>query len=132
MSGNTIVSSLGTPLERNIRIIKERNSSLSDEAIAAISLAYGVGTLLENLLVAYGQSQVLILGNSTTVPLSVHYNAIKVGSDKYIYAVLASNLLVLLATIYEILQTKLWSGLTAFDFTDIQSIAFSKNLDSVY
>lgn len=125
MSGNTVVSTLGVSLEHNIRIIRTRDPGLSDEEGAALSLKYGISSLLENLFVANAQSQLYILGNSTTVPLSIRFRAVKVGSDKYIYSVLATNCAVLLALVFEIVRTRLWKGLATFDFTDIESIARS-------
>ncbi|KIW12586.1 hypothetical protein PV08_09864 [Exophiala spinifera] len=128
ISGSTVVSTLGTALEHNIRVIKARDPGLSDEASAALSLEYGVGMLLEGLLVANAQSQLYILGNSATVPLSVRFGAVKIGSEKYIYCVLATNLAMLLTIIVEVVRTRFWKGLTTFDFTDIESIARSASV----
>lgn len=122
MSGNTIISSLGTPLEHNTRFITQRNSTLNSNDSALLSVEYGAGTLLDNLFVANGQSQMFLLENSTTAPLAVRYHAVKLGSDKYIYGVLVTNLLMLLLITAEALRTRWWKGVTEFDFTDIQDI----------
>lgn len=123
MAGNTIVSSLGVPLDHNTNIIADRNGTLDTNTTAALSLEYGVGTLLENLLVAEAQSQMFILKNMTNVPLNIHYRALRIGSDRYIYAVLVTNCVILVVIIFETIHTKLWKGLTIFDFADIQSMA---------
>ena len=53
-----------------------------------------------------GQSQLVLFNSSTTTPITAQFEAVRVGSDKSIFAVLVSNALVLLLAIFETIRTK--------------------------
>jgi hypothetical protein len=123
---NFDVSSLGNPITWNVVNVRRSYLHLTDAQANIRGAEDSITALLDNLLFAYGPVE-LVLANATTnaskqTPFSGFYSALRIGSDKYIFAVFGTNIGLLFLFVVEMGRTKFWKGLTRFNYTDIKRV----------
>lgn len=84
------------------------------------AVAESLESILDNSLLALANAQIAIASDTTEVPASSRVPAVQIGDSRYTYAVLAINAAILVLYALMGLSTKLWKGLTKFDYTDIK------------
>lgn len=122
ITSNNVISVLGNALMHNQPSVAAQNPQLSSDEISTQGLEDSITALIDDLLVAFGASQPVLLNNSTNVTLTGIYIAIRIGSDKYVFAILGINLFFLAIVAIKAWRTRLWKEMTRFNFTDIKSV----------
>ena len=74
--------------------------------------------MLDNTLLIINSAQLLLMPNNVAVPVNVSRPALQFGTPVYIYLVVASQVVVWLIYVGELIRTRFWHGVTEFDFLD--------------
>ena len=111
-----------TSFQTNLNSTRQRlNVGPEDSDSVLISTADSVTTILDDILVAYGVSQLVIAEDSATTDLTASALGVRIGEDNYIYITLAAQMLFLAPVLFEAIRTGLWRGVSSFDHTNIKS-----------
>jgi hypothetical protein len=128
MSNSLYVSILGNSLQQNILNkqlqLNLSSSGITDDVVTAAT-EDSFAAMLDDILVAYGASQVVISGDTTSTAVVAYVNAVRIGAPMYQYATFAINALFILAIIFEAIRTRFWHGLLQLDYTSIKSVMVS-------
>jgi hypothetical protein len=122
VAGNSVVSVLGNAIQFNLANVGAQNPDFSREEVYVRGLQDSITIILDDLLGSFAAVQILSMNASTTVPLTAHYKATRIGSDKYIFAILGINIVILFLVVVEAMRTHLWVKMTDFNFTDIKCV----------
>lgn len=79
--------------------------------------------MIDDLLVAFGASQLVLAQSSAPVTISPQMHALQIGKQVYIFWCLALNLVLLLCVFKETRRNDLWKQLLSFIFSDLESLA---------
>jgi hypothetical protein len=82
--------------------------------------------MIDDLLVAFGASQLVLGQSSAPVTISAQMSALQIGKQVYIFWCLALNLVLLLCVLEEAWRNDLWKQLHSFDFLDLESLIYTK------
>ncbi|KAM0803359.1 hypothetical protein BDR22DRAFT_801662 [Usnea florida] len=136
MSGTLYQPILGEALSLNTinmaRRLSSQDPSSSNEGsevtntnITTLGVAASFTAMIDDILVAYGASQVI--NAKDTIPSSVTgtVKAVRVGESPYTVIVFCLNAVILVALGFEAVRTRYWIQLTKFDPLDIKSIIVS-------
>ena len=124
-AGQTTISSLGDPIIFNSVMVKFQYPDRNASFVYPQALADSVTAIIDDLLIAYAQAQTVLFRNATTTPITARFDAIRIGSDKYIFSVLASTVLILLIVVTGMTWTRFYRDLDRFDFTDVSSMVIA-------
>lgn len=116
------ISTLGDPIGWNVLNVNLSMQNLTYGEAHARGLENSITALLDNLLGAFGAVELVIANSTKQTPFFGSYEAVKIGSDKYIFATLGVNIVLLLSFVAEIVRTRFWRGLTKFDYSDMKSV----------
>ncbi|CZR62827.1 uncharacterized protein PAC_12724 [Phialocephala subalpina] len=122
ISSNNAISVLGNAVTFNQPNGAARYPLINAEQVTTRSLEDSLIAIIDDLLVAFGAAQTVEITTPLNVPLSATYSAIRIGSNKYIFATLGINLVLLALVAIEAYRTRLWSKMTKFNFRDIGSV----------
>ena len=128
VSSSPLGDAIQFSIETYRQILADTSDPLPPDDIVLSGLRNVVASLLDNILLSYGSAQLLISSSSTPTPSILSLHALRFGHDGFIYAVLAVNLLILLAVIIEALRTRMWRRVPAFDFTDPRRLVVGGSL----
>ena len=126
MSPSLYVSVLGDTLERNYNNMKTRHPDKSEEDAVTAGIAEAFTAMIDDILVAYGASQLVHANDSIRASALTHYSAVQIGkSSTYLYLVTAMDIIVVVIFAFEAVRTRLWHELPEFSYLDIKSIVVS-------
>lgn len=122
MSPSLYVSVLGDSLERNFNAKKQQDRYLTDEEAVISSVVDTFTAIIDDILVAFGASQLLnVLDNITTVA-QTHTPAVQIGKPIYIYLIAAFHFVIVSLWLVEAVRTRGWAQLSKLDHSDIKSV----------
>jgi hypothetical protein len=105
------------------------NASMIEEDTITSAVADSFASMIDDILVAYGASQMVISEDMTSTSVVGYADAVRVGEPAYIYATVAFNAIVIVLMIFEAIRTGNWSGLLKLDYTNIKSVIVSFSAD---
>ena len=94
------------------------STSLNADGITLAGVTNSMNAMLDDMLVAYGSAQLMIAKDAVEISARVERHAIQLGEGIYIYSTFAVNCLVLLLVLTEIIRTRAWRDMVAFDYAD--------------
>jgi hypothetical protein len=119
MSNSYYISIRGDTLQLNYLNMKQRTNKDDEDTITS-AVAESFTAIIDDVLVAYGASQIVLAKDQTSIPAQVSQRAVRIGSPVYIYITFSLNSLMLLAVLIEASRLRLWHGLLAFDYANIK------------
>lgn len=126
MSSSLYTSILGDALRRNLMSVAGVNSSTTTAIVPSSSVLMSVQdsftAMLDDILGAYGAAQISLANDTASTFATVIGPASRIGAEIYIIAIMAVSMLVCISSIVELLRTRFWSGLPAFDILDARSV----------
>jgi hypothetical protein len=97
-----------------------------DNATLTADILRGVedslASMLDNSLLAFSSAQLMIANDTFSAPTSVSISAIRSGEPKYVYIIAGIHFTITLLCLVELIRTRVWRGLSKFDYTDIKSV----------
>lgn len=122
MNPSLYVSVLGDCLERNYCAKRKQSPNSTIEEAVTSSVAEAFTAMIDDILVAYGASQLLNAFDSITTPATNHVSAIRIGQPIYIYLIAALHFSIVSLWLFETVRTRGWDHLSKFDHLDIKSV----------
>lgn len=118
-------SLVGNTFLRNIDVVASRdntepNSNTTEHVLRGVQDS--LTSMLDNTLLAFSSAQLMIPHDVYTVPVVLTSKAVRIGESGYIYAVAAINFAIVSLSLFELIRTRIWKGLSRFDFTDVRSL----------
>lgn len=122
MSNSLYVSVIGNALQTNVYNMESQLNTDSSEnnSVLLAAVVDSFTAIIDDILVAYGASQLLNSGDSTKISVSGQKDAVRIGKHVWIYMALGLNLLLVFVYVEELIRTRLWKGLSRFDYTNIK------------
>lgn len=105
MSPSLYVSVLGDCLERNLNASKKQSPNSTTEKAVNSSVAESFTAIIDDILVAYGASQ-LIAFDKNTAPATNQVPAIRIGQPIYIYLIAALHFSIISLWLFETVRTR--------------------------
>jgi hypothetical protein len=124
VSNSLYTSIRGDALNTNRESVKERLGR-DDDVTTTTSVADSFTAIMDDLLVAFGTSQLVNAQDTTEVEVDAVAPGVQIGEKVYIYMVFAINMTIGCFVIYEAARTRFWAGMTAFNFADMKSSIFA-------
>ena len=121
MSPSLYVSVLGETLNRNVERMRKQRPGLNLTQSVTSAVADSFTAIIDDILVAYGASQIVNAQDTTSTVAHGLMEAIQFGHPLYRSSVLVLNFLVILIVLVEIARTRCWKYLTRFNILDIKS-----------
>lgn len=121
MSPSLYVSVLGDCLERNLNASKKQSPNSTTEEAVNSSVAESFTAIIDDILVAYGASQLIAFDKNTT-PATNQVPAIRIGQPIYIYLIAALHFSIISLWLFEAVRTRGWNHLSKFDHLDIKRV----------
>lgn len=103
------------------------NGSVVDDDIVTSAVADSFAAVIDDLLVAYGASQVVIAEDTTPTPVLSFAEGVRIGEPIYIYAIFVLNVAIIIVMIVEALRNSAWHGLLKFDYTSVKTLIVSSS-----
>ena len=101
---------------------QKRSTQRSSHDVLA-GVTNSLHAMTDDILMCYAEAQFMIAKDRTPVPATVQVNAVRLGTDAYIYAIVAVNTLVILCVALEALRTCAWEDLSGFNYLDPRCVA---------
>ena len=127
MSPSLYVSVLGETLNRNVERMQKRKPFLDRTEAVLSAVAESFTAIIDDVLVAYGASQISNARDTTSSAARGVVEAVQVGQRFYRYLVFALNSLMILIVVSEAIHTRFWLRLTKFDYLDIKSVVIASS-----
>ena len=127
MSPSLYVSVLGETLNRNVERMQKQKPFLDRSEAVLSAVAESFTAIIDDVLVAYGASQISNARNTTSSAARGVVEAVQVGQRFYRYLVFALNSLMILIVVSEAIHTRFWLHLTKFDYLDIKSVVIASS-----
>ena len=121
MSPSLYVSVLGETLSRNVERMQKQRPDLNETEAVTSAVAESFAAIIDDILVAYGASQIVIAQDTTSTAAHGLMEAIQLGHPFYRKSVLTLNFLIILIVFFETARTRCWKYLTKFNILDIKS-----------
>ena len=121
MSPSLYVSVLGETLSRNVERMQKQRPELNETEAVTSAVAESFTAIIDDILVAYGASQIVNAQDTTSTVAHGLMEAIQLGHPFYRRSVLMLNLLIILIVLFETARTRCWKYLTKFNILDIKS-----------
>ena len=127
MSGTLYQPILGEALSLNIVNIAGLLSyqDTSSTTITNLGVAASFTAMIDDILVAFGASQIINAGDTVPSSATGTVIAVRVGESPYTAIVFCLNAVILVAVLFEAVRTRFWIQLTKFDPLDIKSLLVS-------
>ena len=100
---------------------KRSTQQKSHDVLAGVTNS--LHAMTDDILMCYAEAQFMIAKDRTSVPATVQVNAIRLGTDAYVYAIFAANTFVILCVLLEALRTRAWKDLSGFNYLDPRCVA---------
>ncbi|MCJ1457310.1 hypothetical protein MMC28_007677 [Mycoblastus sanguinarius] len=119
-------SLVGNTFMQNIQAIandtnsKDTNANTTEQTLRRVQDS--LTSMLDNTLLAFSSAQLMIPRDVYSVSVSLSSSAVRIGESRYIYAVSAVNFVIILLSLIELIRTRVWKGLSRFNFTDVRSL----------
>ena len=127
MSPSLYVSVLGEMLSRNTESMQKQDQHLNSTEAVTLGIAASFTAIIDDILVAYGASQISNAHDTAQTPVSGVVEAVQIGQPWYRYLVFALNSLIIFVISFEATRTKCWGGLTRFNYLDIKSVVIASS-----
>ena len=101
------------------------NSEVTNTTITTLGVAASFTAMIDDILVAFGASQIIKTGDTAPSPATGTVKAVRVGASPYIAIVFCLNTVIVIAVLFEAVRTCYWTQLTKFDPLDIKSMFVS-------
>jgi hypothetical protein len=85
-------------------------------------------SMLDNSLLAFSSAQLMIANDTFTTPISLSARAIRIGEPRYVSIIVGIHFTITLLCLIELIRTRMWKGLSKFDYTDIKSVIVGASL----
>ncbi len=121
MSPSLYVSVLGETLNRNVERMQRQRPDLNVTEAVTSAVADSFTAIIDDILVAYGTSQIVNAQDTTSTLAHGVMEAIELGHPFYRRSVLMLNFVVILIVLFETARTRCWKYLTKFNILDIKS-----------
>ncbi len=121
MSPSLYVSVLGEALSRNVERMQKQRPDLNETEAVTSAVAESFTAIIDDVLVAYGASQIVNAQDTTSTAAHGLMEAIQLGHPFYRRSVLMLNFLIILIVLFETARTRCWKYLTKFNILDIKS-----------
>lgn len=119
---------LGNALSLNTASMAHRlslqNSSGNENAIT-LGVADSFTAMIDDLLVAYGASQLINANDSTPQAAIGYVKAVQIGTRVYVISIFVLNTFIIFGVLFEALRTRCWTDLMKFNPLDIKSVIIS-------
>lgn len=122
MSNSLYVSVMGNTLQSNVDNMRIRmgKPATGDTSVLSAAVADSFTAMLDDILVAYGSSQLLNSKDTKNIAVTGFKHAVHVGKPIWIYTNMVFNTLLVLAYLEELVRTRFWRSLSRFDYTNIK------------
>ncbi|MCJ1328306.1 hypothetical protein MMC10_004982 [Thelotrema lepadinum] len=127
MSPSLYVSVLGEMLSRNTEWMQKQNPDLNSTEAVTLGVAASFTAMIDDILVAYGSSQISNAHDTTETPASGVVEAVQIGQSLYRYLVFVLNSLLIFIVSFEAARTGCWAGLTKFNYLDVKSVVIASS-----
>lgn len=122
MSPSLYVSVLGETLNRNVERMQKQQPHLAKSEAVTTAVAESFTVMIDDILLAYGASQILNAGDFTSTDTIGVIEVVKIGQPLYRNLVFGLNCLIALLIAFEAARTKGWHLLTEFNTLDFKNI----------
>jgi hypothetical protein len=96
------------------------NATLNGDVLRGVEDS--LASMLDNSLLAFSSAQLMIANDTFSAPTSLSISAIRFGEPKYVYIITGIHFTITLLCLVELVRTRVWRGLSKFDYTDIKSV----------
>ncbi|KAF5551585.1 hypothetical protein FPHYL_9091 [Fusarium phyllophilum] len=126
MTGHLYVSEIGEVLLSSLNgLLVNSNSSTSIEPLALTATENFLTSLVDNILSAYSISQIYIANDTYEIPIPGAFcEAVRLGSDVYIIAIMSVNTLVFFYILMTLLFNSGWRDLPDWDMKKVQDLVY--------
>jgi hypothetical protein len=127
-------SLVGSTFVQNIQNVHPdfRAAGGNDSATLTADVLRGVEdslvSMLDNSLLAFSSAQLTIANDTFSTPVSLSLRAVRIGEPIYVYIIVGIHVTVTLLCLIEFIRTRMWKGLSKFDYTDIKSAIVGASL----
>ena len=121
MSPSLYVSVLGETLNRNVERMQKQRPDLNVTEAVTSAVADSFTAIIDDILVAYGASQIVNAQDTTSTVAHGLVEAIQLGHPFYRRSVLMLNFPIILIVLFETARTRCWKYLMKFNILDIKS-----------
>ena len=116
-------SLVGTTFVQNIRNVQpEFQANATSTSSVLRGVEDSIASMLDNSLLAFASAQLMIANDTISTPVTVSVRAVRIGEPIYIYIIAGLHFTIVLLFSFEIVRTKMWQGLSNFDYTDVKSV----------
>ena len=127
MSPSLYVSVLGETLNRNVERMQKQKPYLNLTEAVTSAVADSFTAIIDDILVAYGASQISNAHDTTFSAARGVVEAVKIGQPLYRHLIFALNSLMILLVAFEVARTRCWQGVTKFNDLDIVSVIIASS-----
>ena len=127
MSPSLYVSVLGETLSRNVERMQKQKPHLKLTEAVTWAVAESFAAIIDDILVAYGASQLLHSQDTTLSAARGVVEAVQIGQPVYRHLIFALNSLMILIVVFEAAHTRCWHRLTKFDYLDPKSVVIASS-----
>ena len=127
MSPSLYISMLGETLSRNVERMRKQRPRLNLTEAVTSGVAESFTTIIDDILVAYGASQISNAQDATFSPVRGVVEAVQIGHPLYRYLVYVQNFLIILPVGFEATRTRGWHALTGFNYLDFKSVIIASS-----
>jgi hypothetical protein len=96
------------------------NATLTADVLRGVEDS--LASMLDNSLLAFSSAQLMIANDTFSAPTSISISAIRFGELKYVYIIAGIHFTIILLCLVELIRTRVWRGLSRFDYTDIKPV----------
>ena len=122
MTPSLYVSVLGETLSRNVERMQKQQPYRNRSEVVTSAVAESFTAILDDILVAYGASQIVNAHDATASATHGVVEAAQIGQPLYRNLVLALNTLIAMVVAFEAARTKCWRSLTRLNYLDSKSM----------
>ena len=127
ISGSLGPTQLGNAVQWNAAFLSHLMANLTQDEYHTASLEDALTNVLKDLLVSSGQSQLIIAQDTTPALVTGTITAVRMGSNNYIFATLAIDIVLIVIALVEAVRTRKWSRMSEFDFSEPQSLIIASS-----
>jgi hypothetical protein len=127
MTPSLYESTLANTLEGNVATMLARHAKYPDETMIEEELRLraveeSFKAMIDDILVSISASQIIHANSSMEVPVTAQVQGLKIGQERYIVYILMINFILLGSVWVEAVRTRVWDGLTGWNYADIKSV----------
>ena len=102
----------------------------SDASTLTSSISQGLESLIDDSLLAFASAQLVLNSNTSLKPVNgtLTTSGIQFGTEPYVYAIFAFNILLILFFVEEAFRTHFWATLPSSDYNDLRSVVVASSI----